>query len=141
VLSGLTARALHHYDKIGLVVPNERLAGGQRLYAAADLARIERIKALKRLLGLPLRDIKTMLGADEARARLLAARGASDPLPRRSVEEALQLTEQQLRSITGNVEELIVLRRELGRQVRALRRVVAVPRDRPSGPAERTSVA
>jgi DNA-binding transcriptional MerR regulator len=31
-LSGLTIRALHHYDAIGLLVPRLRTAAGYRLY-------------------------------------------------------------------------------------------------------------
>ena len=44
--TGLTQRALHYYDEIGLLVPSERLTGGQRLYSAAELERIERINSL-----------------------------------------------------------------------------------------------
>ena len=36
--TGLTVRALHHYDQIGLVVPSARTSGGHRLYTDADLA-------------------------------------------------------------------------------------------------------
>ena len=36
--TGLTVRALHHYDRIGLVVPSARTPGGHRLYTDADLA-------------------------------------------------------------------------------------------------------
>ena len=35
--TGLTVRALHHYDQIGLVVPSPRTSGGHRLYTRADL--------------------------------------------------------------------------------------------------------
>ena len=62
--TGLTQRALHYYDEIRLLVPSERLNGGQRLYSAGDLERIERIKNLKQLLGLSLSEIKRMLDAD-----------------------------------------------------------------------------
>ena len=99
--TGVTQRALHYYDEIGLLVPTERLNGGQRLYSAADLERIERIKSLKQLLGLSLSEIKRLLDADEARSRFMtAAKSAWDPTRRRrALEEALRVTEDQLRSV------------------------------------------
>ena len=36
-LTGVTVRALHHYDEIGLVRPSERTAAGYRLYTDADV--------------------------------------------------------------------------------------------------------
>jgi len=58
--TGLTVRALHHYDEIGLLAPSERGSGGHRLYSAGDLAQLERVLALK-ALGLALDDIKACL--------------------------------------------------------------------------------
>lgn len=123
--TGLTQRALHYYDEIGLLVPSERLTGGQRLYSAADLERIERIKNLKRLLGLSLSEIKRMLDADEARDHYLAsAQTASDPVHRRrALESALRVTEDQLQSVRDKVHQLGQLQRQLERQVRDLRRL------------------
>jgi len=123
--TGLTQRALHYYDEIGLLVPSERLNGGQRLYTAADLERIERIKNLKQVLGLSLSEIKRLLDADEARARYLsAAHTASDPARRRkAVESALRVTEDQLGSVREKVHQLGRLQRQLERQVKELRRL------------------
>src|SRR5215472_3423299 len=125
--TGLTQRALHYYDEIGLLVPSERLNGGQRLYSAADLERIERIKSLKQLLGLSLSEIKRLLDADEARAHhLAAAETTADPSRRRkAVESALKVTEDQLQSVREKVHRLGQLQRQLERQVRDLRRLAA----------------
>jgi DNA-binding transcriptional MerR regulator len=111
-----------------LLVPSERLNGGQRLYSAADLERIERIKNLKQLLGLSLSEIKRMLDADEARAHYLAAaETASDPARRsKAIEDALRVTEDQLQSVREKVVQLGRLQQQLERQVRDLRRL-AVP--------------
>ena len=38
--SGLTVRALHHYDSIGLLSPSARTDAGYRLYNRADIARL-----------------------------------------------------------------------------------------------------
>lgn len=58
--TGLTVRTLHHYDAIGLLVPGQRSASGRRLYDAAELERLYRIVALRRL-GLSLGQIAAAL--------------------------------------------------------------------------------
>ncbi len=58
--TGLTVRALHHYDEVGLLVPSERSSGGHRLYAEQDLVRLYRILALRRL-GMRLDEIGALL--------------------------------------------------------------------------------
>jgi DNA-binding transcriptional MerR regulator len=128
-LTGLTPRALHYYDEIGLLVPSERLTGGYRLYSAADLERIERIKDLKRLLGLSLGEIKRVLDAEEARERYLAdAEAAADPSRRRkALEDALRVTDEQLQSVKDKVEQLGGLQRKLEQQVRDLRHLLSQP--------------
>ncbi|MBM9464357.1 MerR family transcriptional regulator [Aeromicrobium sp. YIM 150415] len=47
--SGLTVRALHHYDRLGLVRPSARTAGGHRLYDAADLERLYVVVGLREM--------------------------------------------------------------------------------------------
>jgi DNA-binding transcriptional MerR regulator len=59
-LSGVTVRALHHYDQLGLLKPSRRSAAGYRLYGDHDLARLEQIVVLK-FLGLPLKEIRDLL--------------------------------------------------------------------------------
>jgi len=58
--TGLTVRALHHYDDVGLLVPSERTSAGHRLYAERDVRRLYRILAL-RSLGLRLEEIACSL--------------------------------------------------------------------------------
>jgi DNA-binding transcriptional MerR regulator/uncharacterized glyoxalase superfamily protein PhnB len=58
--TGLTVRALHHYDHIGLLSPSMRTAAGHRLYSSADVARLYRITLLRRL-GFPLDQIASVL--------------------------------------------------------------------------------
>jgi len=59
-LTGVTVRALHHYDRLGLLRPTRRTRAGYRLYADRDVARLEQIVALK-FIGLSLKEIKTVL--------------------------------------------------------------------------------
>ena len=58
-LAGVTVRALHHYDRIGLLKP-QRGSSGFRVYDLKDLERLEQIAALK-FLGIPLKEIKLLL--------------------------------------------------------------------------------
>ena len=58
--TGLTVRALRHYDDIALLVPSARSAAGYRLYDRQDVARLYRIQALRRL-DLSLADIQGLL--------------------------------------------------------------------------------
>jgi DNA-binding transcriptional MerR regulator len=62
--SGLTVRALRHYDEIGLLTPGGRTASGHRRYTEHDLRRLYRIRAL-RGLGLSLGEIAGVLPADD----------------------------------------------------------------------------
>lgn len=59
-LTGLTVRALHHYDHIGLLRPSSRNRAGHRLYTTPDVTRLYRISLLRRL-GFPLGQISQVL--------------------------------------------------------------------------------
>src|SRR3954469_1596759 len=61
--SGLTVRTLHHWDEIGLLRPAERSGAGHRRYSAADVERLYRIVALRRL-GLSLEEVNAALEAE-----------------------------------------------------------------------------
>ena len=75
--SGLTVRALHHYEQIGLLQASARSEAGYRLYGAADVTRLHNIQAL-RALRLPLKDIAAMLAGDGASLPLILARQISE---------------------------------------------------------------
>jgi len=130
-VTGLTPRTLHYYDEIGLLVPSERLAGGQRLYTAADLERIEEIKELRRLLGLSLSEVKRLLDAEDARKRHLAeaSKAPDEPARRAALEQALGVTEAQARSVHEKIAQLTAFGQKLERHVRDLRRLLRSNRD------------
>jgi DNA-binding transcriptional MerR regulator len=75
-LTGLTVRALHHYDSLGLLVPSARSAAGYRLYDDDDLLRLQQI-LIGRELGLSLEEIRRSLDDPrfDRRQALLAQRG------------------------------------------------------------------
>ena len=58
--TGMSVRALHHYDEIGLLTPSLRTPSGHRLYQDADIARLQQIQSL-RLMGIPLDEVKRLL--------------------------------------------------------------------------------
>lgn len=63
-LSGVSIRALHHYDHIGLLPATEVTAAGYRLYDDAALERLQHI-LLFRELEFPLKDIKEILDSPD----------------------------------------------------------------------------
>src|SRR5579875_2157711 len=71
-LAGVTVRALHHYDRLGLLSPAHRSEAGYRLYCHEDLGKLERILVL-RYLGLSLREITGLVQASPS--------GGHEPLP------------------------------------------------------------
>lgn len=58
--TGLSVRALHYYDQIGLLVPSRNKGNGHRLYTGTDIVRLQQIVALKHL-GFSLDEIKEFL--------------------------------------------------------------------------------
>ncbi|MFG1927932.1 MerR family transcriptional regulator [Cryptosporangium sp. NPDC048952] len=102
-LGRLSVRMLRHYDSLGLLVP-ARATSGYRYYAAAQLAELNRITALKEL-GFSLAQVKTILhdevSTDELRGMLrlrraeLDARIAEDHARLNAVEVRLRLLESE----------------------------------------------
>ena len=71
-LSGVSVRALHHYDDLGLLKPASLGANGYRYYGREELLRLQQI-LFHRELGLPLERIKALLD-DPAFDRVAALR-------------------------------------------------------------------
>ena len=94
-MSGLSSRALRHYDDIGLLPPARIGSNGYRYYGRAELLRLQEIMILREL-GLGLAAIGKVLAGESDRAaalrrhreRLLAERDRLDRLVR-TVEATL----------------------------------------------------
>jgi DNA-binding transcriptional MerR regulator len=71
--TGLTVRALHHYDEIGLLVPTLHNSAGHRRYTAADVRRLHRVIAL-RGFGFALAEIAELLDESTIEPRTLLCR-------------------------------------------------------------------
>ena len=59
-LTGITVRALHHYDEIGLLIPSHHTESGHRLYTRRELLRLQHIVTLRHL-GFSLEQIANTL--------------------------------------------------------------------------------
>lgn len=62
---GVTVRALHHWDEIGLASPSARSASGYRLYTQDDLERVDRVTAYRES-GLALDAIRTLIDGPDS---------------------------------------------------------------------------
>ncbi len=91
-------KALHHYDRLGLLTPR-RTEAGYRLYSERDLERLEQIVALK-FLGLPLKQIKAVL--ERTGAELADALRTQ----RKAIEEKQALLARAVRAIRAAEESM-----------------------------------
>jgi DNA-binding transcriptional MerR regulator len=62
---GVTVRTLHHYDRIGLLLPSGRSSAGYRLYTPEDVQRLQHVVVYRRL-GFGLDDVAAMLDDPQA---------------------------------------------------------------------------
>ena len=114
-LAGVTVRALHHYDRLGLLKP-QRTHAGYRVYSEDDLKSLEQIVALK-FIGLPLKKIKVLRrGSVPELARALGAQ-------RTILEEKRWLLEQAIGAIR-DVE--VALQTGSNADTGALKRIIEV---------------
>ncbi|MDF1522489.1 MAG: MerR family transcriptional regulator [Trueperaceae bacterium] len=111
-ITGLSVRALHHYDAIGLLVPKERTDAGHRVYDQDDLLRLQQIQ-IGREQGLALEAIRRVLddpSFDRAHAlrtqrRHLQERAARTAAMIGAVDAALAMLEDD-RGGTMDVKQL-----------------------------------
>lgn len=100
-LAGITVRALHHYDEIGLLRPTQRTDAGYRLYSHEDLQRLQEILGWQQL-GFSLREVQTLLD-DPSYDRVAA------------LERQRELAESQrdgLETMIAALDEALVAQRE-----------------------------
>jgi MerR family transcriptional regulator, thiopeptide resistance regulator len=105
-LAGVTVKALHHYDRIGLLRPR-RSNAGYRLYVARDLERLEQIVALKSI-GLTLEQIRVVLDGD------VHALGSALRAQRQTLEKKRAELTRAIRAIE-RVESTVSIYRALSR--------------------------
>ena len=88
-LTGVSIRALHHYDAIGLLKPTQVTDAGYRLYSDAEIERLYMILVFQEL-GLPLKEIRSILNApDYDRNRVL--------------EQQIQIMQEQSKKLQNRI--------------------------------------
>jgi DNA-binding transcriptional MerR regulator len=115
--TGLSLRTIRYYEEVGLVTPSGRTAGGFRLYAESDVARLLLVRRMKPL-GFSLDEMRDVLAVldeldaapegdrrDDLIARLEAHR--------RDAGERVEQLQRQLEVAEGFAADL---RREINRQ-------------------------
>jgi DNA-binding transcriptional MerR regulator len=109
-LTGLTVKALRHYDEIGLLRPAAVDADtGYRTYAAEQVERAELIRMLRQL-EVPLDEIALLLDDPERQREVLVAQ------QRRTAQRQAELTwiRQRLQSLIDEKESAMTDHRTLG---------------------------
>ena len=102
-LAGVTVRALHHYDRLGLLKPSRRSHSGYRLYGNRDLARLEQIVVLK-FLGLPLKQIRDLLKKESGLSESLRRQRRVLADKRRQLDGAIHAIETAEQSLKPRQE-------------------------------------
>ncbi len=101
-MSGVSVRALHHYDQIGLLVP-ARSDNGYRIYQSDDVDRLRQI-LMYRGLGIELAGIAALLEADKKDQAAAMRRHLSALRQRRREMDQLILTvENTIDQLEGNL--------------------------------------
>jgi DNA-binding transcriptional MerR regulator len=103
-LSGVSARALHHYDEIGLLKPACVGANGYRYYGRDELLRLQQI-LFHPELGFPLEQIRQVLSAPEF-DRLAALRAHRERLKAevRRYQRLVRTLDATLAALEGNTD-------------------------------------
>jgi DNA-binding transcriptional MerR regulator len=106
--SGVGAKTIRYYEQIGVLPAPDRTASGYRLY---DQPGVERLRFVRRArsLGLPLRQLKTLMAALD---------GGPRPAFRPRLRAAVRA---QLDAVTNQITELEGLRRQLAQILQRMR--------------------
>ncbi|BBH69610.1 transcriptional regulator [Actinoplanes sp. OR16] len=122
--TGITVRALRHYDRVGLLVPSSRTAAGYRCYTGADVRRLHVILAL-RGFGLSLAEVGRTLGDDAGDPREILRRqlDAADERIRRAMAVRTrvngmlglldQLTEPSVSAFVDLIEGMVLMEQRM----------------------------
>lgn len=103
-LTGVSVRALHHYDAIGLLKPTQVTDAGYRLYDDTALARLQTI-LLFRELQFPLKEIKSILDSpDFNREQVLQQQIGLLELQRRQLDALISFAREIIETGVNNMD-------------------------------------
>ena len=102
-LTGVSVRTLHHYDEIGLLVPDNVTEAGYRVYSDENLTTLQQILFFREV-GFPLKKIKELLDSPSFN-RLEAFELQRDMLvaKRRQLETMIETIDKTLKSERGEM--------------------------------------
>lgn len=102
-LTGISVRTLHHYDEIGLLIPDGVTESGYRNYSEQNLELLQQILFFREL-GFPLKKIKEIV-TSESFDRLEALERHREMLrdKRSQLEQLLRTVERTIRHAKGEV--------------------------------------
>src|SRR3954462_7197391 len=101
-LTGVSRRALRYYERIGILAPVPRGAGGHRRYMDDDLGAIGFVTLLRET-GMPIRDIKRFMDLTRGGDETLTDRVALLRDPRGAVRARLEREGRHLDAIETKV--------------------------------------
>jgi DNA-binding transcriptional MerR regulator len=102
-LSGVTIKTLHHYHRIGLVVPKQTSEAGYRLYGQIELERLQEV-LFYRELDVSLTDIKKALGGGQSRIRTLELQKKLLIRKQQKLARILETIDRSISSASGGNE-------------------------------------
>ncbi|MEK3807051.1 MerR family transcriptional regulator [Bacillus sp. FSL H8-0547] len=103
-LTGISVRTLHHYDEIGLLVPDEVTESGYRIYSSENLETLQQILFFKEL-GFPLKKIHEIISSptfDRREALELHRRMLLEK--RKRLDQMIETVEKTIQHTKGEIE-------------------------------------
>ncbi|WP_018755914.1 MerR family transcriptional regulator [Paenibacillus terrigena] len=104
-MSNVTIKTLHHYHKMGLLIPKEISDAGYRLYGTKALERLQQI-LFYRELEFPLEQIKQLLEGEPDRIQILGEQEKLLEARQQRLERILQTLRESKDGTRTDVEEL-----------------------------------
>ena len=111
-LAGVSTRTLRYYQELGLLTPSGTTAGGARRYSDADVARLQRIRHLRDLVGFNLTEIGVVVTAEDRLAEIRREwwAGLTPARRRELLNEALDINadlQRAVRTKMAGLEEFL----------------------------------
>ncbi|WP_282033788.1 MerR family transcriptional regulator [Metabacillus indicus] len=103
-LTGISVRTLHHYDEIGLLVPDEVTESGYRIYSSENLETLQQILFFKEL-GFPLKKINEIISSptfDRKEALELHRKMLLEK--RKRLDQMIETVEKTIQHTKGEIE-------------------------------------
>ncbi|WP_421658510.1 MerR family transcriptional regulator [Leptothermofonsia sp. ETS-13] len=118
-LAGVTPRTIRYYESLGLLGPSKREGAGFRYYSGVELARLQKINALKEL-GLSLDEISTVVPLY-----------FEDPTGLRGKRKVLEILQAHLQETEEKIEALEQFRAELREHISRIQRWIDEHSEKP----------